>query len=685
MIIAQYKFDNIIADLIPTFNEGFTYTYEDIIEGNTTTRIINSEELPTSISFEGGLALLALEFLEIGGLTSLKKMFYGCNNVTHINTDNWNTSGITDISDMFFYCIKLTILNLTHWDVSNVTTMAGLFNGCKDLISVKLNNWDLSSCNQIQYMFYGCESLEEIDLSNWDVSHITSVNSLFYNCKQLSILNLTGWSLDSIELTENMFVNCSDLITIIMTDSDPDTINYVLSEIPSDDYTEAGAINIIALNVDTNQISVPSDLVESVTINQFTVLAKYKFNKNIDTVPVINNNASFEYVLDDIDNGDDTITRTVKTSSNIIITSLSFKDCTGLLEIYELNMTDLTTAFEMFSGCSSLTSIAIDKWLITNITNSDYMFYNCTSLQSIDLTKWYNDKIQSMAYMFYNCNNLTSLDVSNFDTSNVTNMRWMFAGCDQLTSLDVSNWDTSKVTNMVCMFDSCLELTSLDVSNWDTSNVTDMGFMFYGCYNLTSLDVSNFDTSNVTNMFAMFNDCKKITTIKGIESLNVKKVVNFAKMFDSCLELTSLDLSNWDTSNVTDIGGMFSDDNYTSLMKLKTLNLSNWKFKENIVMTNLFLNSINLDEITMNNSDYNSVNKVISQLPTRTEENPGVLDIQRVDNFSLIDLELAKSKYWNIYNKVNCKPKFISTNKKPGRIKHCKGRVCIITTYEIKI
>ena len=61
-----------------------------------------------------------------------------------------------------------------------------------------------------------------------------------------------------------------------------------------------------------------------------------------------------------------------------------------------------------------------------------------------------------------------------------------------------------------------------------------MTYMFNYCTSLTSLDVSNWDTSNVTSMYGMIKYC------------------------DS---LTSLDVSNWDTSNVTDMGYMFSNCN----------------------------------------------------------------------------------------------------------------------------
>ena len=57
-----------------------------------------------------------------------------------------------------------------------------------------------------------------------------------------------------------------------------------------------------------------------------------------------------------------------------------------------------------------------------------------------------------------------------------------------------------------------------------------MDYMFNNCSNLTSLDVSKFDTQNVTSMWTMFKGCSS---------------------------LTSLDLSNFDTQNVTNMYGMF--------------------------------------------------------------------------------------------------------------------------------
>ena len=52
----------------------------------------------------------------------------------------------------------------------------------------------------------------------------------------------------------------------------------------------------------------------------------------------------------------------------------------------------------------------------------------------------------------------------------------------------------------------------------------------------------------------------------------------------------------------------------------------------------------------MNNSDYNSVNKVIAQLPTRASDNLGVLSIAGVDDISQVNINDAKTKFWIIEN-----------------------------------
>ena len=40
-----------------------------------------------------------------------------------------------------------------------------------------------------------------------------------------------------------------------------------------------------------------------------------------------------------------------------------------------------------------------------------------------------------------------------------------------------------------------------------------MSYMFYYCSSLTSLDLSNFNTNNVTDMRSMFYNCSSLTSL----------------------------------------------------------------------------------------------------------------------------------------------------------------------------
>lgn len=82
-----------------------------------------------------------------------------------------------------------------------------------------------------------------------------------------------------------------------------------------------------------------------------------------------------------------------------------------------------------------------------------------------------------------------------------------------------------------------------------------MSGMFFGSKSKT-LDLSNFDTSNVTDMSCMFSDSQ--STSLDLSSFNTTSVVNMDYMFyDSHTD--SLDLSSFDTSSVISVGLMFND------------------------------------------------------------------------------------------------------------------------------
>ena len=86
--------------------------------------------------------------------------------------------------------------------------------------------------------------------------------------------------------------------------------------------------------------------------------------------------------------------------------------------------------------------------------------------------------------------------------------------------------------------------------------VTNMAWMFLNCSNITSLDMSNFNTSDVTTMRMTFGNCKGLTSLD-VSSFDTSKVKNMYSMFENCYHLTELDLSSFDTSKVENMRNMF--------------------------------------------------------------------------------------------------------------------------------
>ena len=116
--------------------------------------------------------------------------------------------------------------------------------------------------------------------------------------------------------------------------------------------------------------------------------------------------------------------------------------------------------------------------------------------------------------------------------------------------------------------------------------------------NILDMDLSNFDTSNVTNMGFMFLGMSNLTTLN-LSNFDTSKVTNMARMFVGMSNLTSLNLSNFDTSNVTNMGSMFS-----LMSSLTALNLSNFDTSKVTNMQAMFQGMSNLT--TLNLSSFNT-------------------------------------------------------------------------------
>ena len=67
--------------------------------------------------------------------------------------------------------------------------------------------------------------------------------------------------------------------------------------------------------------------------------------------------------------------------------------------------------------------------------------------------------------------------------------------------------------------------------------------MFNECSLLSSINLSNFNTNNVTDMSSMFKGCSSLNSIN-LSNFNTNNVTKMYGMFRCCSSLESIDLSN---------------------------------------------------------------------------------------------------------------------------------------------
>ena len=593
--------------------------------------------------------------------TNMSSMFYNCKLLTSLDVSNFNTSIVSDMHDMFCNCNNLAILDVSNFITSNAINMNGMFCNCTNLFSLDVGDfitsnvtnmgsmfynctnlasldvsWNTSKVDNMSYMFYNCKSLTELDVSNFNTRNVTTMNSMFYNCNNLTSLNVSNWDTDNVTTMNSMFNGCNKLTSLNISNFDIKKVidmNQMLYGCTSlqELYIESWVLNDITQNGvfslpigdDTKNEIYASAYFEvpngwALVYSNLYDIAIYTCN-TFGVLPTFNTTYT-EYSVEETNNGNGTYTTYIRTNDlDVMPTSISFNGKSSLLSVEKLNVTNVTTMKNMFSSCTSLTSIEGTKtWNTSKVTNMNSMFSSCTSLKTVDVSSWDTSKVTDMTGMFVSCRSLTDLDVSNWDTSKVTKLTNTFQGCTSLKSLDVSKWKTSNVTSMSSTFQTCNKFTSLDVSKWDTSKVTGMNTMFTGCSSLTSLDVSNFNTSKVTNMTYMFGSCAKLTSLD-LSNFNTSSVTNMSNMFTSCQNLTSLNLSGWETSSVTVMNNMFHDcKKLTNLEFAKNLDTSkvtnmNSMFKDCSGLTSLEgIKNWNTSSVTNMNEMFSNCNNVPS-------------------------------------------------------------------------
>ena len=182
-----------------------------------------------------------------------------------------------------------------------------------------------------------------------------------------------------------------------------------------------------------------------------------------------------------------------------------------------------------------------------------------------------------------------------------------------------------------CWFAGLPALEKIEnIERLKTENTLDMSMMFSGCVALTELDVSGFDTSNVTNMSGMFASTG--LTELDVSGFDTSNVINMSDMFHTCRSLTKLDVSGFDTSNVTDMSEMFG-----FCEGLTELDVSGFDTSNVTDMNNMFLMCTGLTKLDL--SSFKTINvtnmeTMFSNCSSLTELDVSGFDTSNVINMS---------------------------------------------------
>ena len=125
-----------------------------------------------------------------------------------------------------------------------------------------------------------------------------------------------------------------------------------------------------------------------------------------------------------------------------------------------------------------------------------------------------------------------------------------------------------------------------DINNitliWNNKPSGSYSYMFQNLINVTKIDMSEFDSSLINDMTYMFSGCKSLKELN-LNNLDTSSVTVMQSMFSGCNSLTSLNLSSFNTHLVTFMSSMFN-----GCSSLKYLNLHSFDIRNVNCICNMF-------------------------------------------------------------------------------------------------
>ena len=239
------------------------------------------------------------------------------------------------------------------------------------------------------------------------------------------------------------------------------------------------------------------------------------------------------------------------------------------------------------SNCNSCTykegtnekSIVADKESNENAINNGALMISGQDF-NLKLRQLYNPNLTAASGLF---NDITELRSSNtlkdttdkLDVSTPESKYRIWIWKEEGTVYYYTDAPSGIFLNADCqhMFTNLRGLRVIDVSKWNTS-IVENAYMMFGSCEVEELDLSGFNTSNMTNMGYMFSYTEKLKKLD-ISNFDTSKVTNMQGMFMGCFLLEELDLSHFKTSKITSMRYMFYQCESLKKLNIRGFDTSN--------------------------------------------------------------------------------------------------------------
>ena len=456
--------------------------------------------------------------------------------VNNIKTATIADDGVAPFSTAYwFYSFRnVDSIDLAKLDTSGTTNMSHMFESCKSSSPLPLKWLDTSKATNLSYMFSAARGFDSAALSALDTSSAEDLSHMFEYCTTIQSLSLKGFDTSKATDISSMFENCWSLESVDVS------------------------------SFDTRNVS-----------NMHGLFYKCKALKTIDIT-------SFD-------------------ASNVEDASCMFVDCGNLssLDMSHFNISKCGQLYRMFDGCSSLKELDLRSFNNLNLEGGEYdtmdnMFDGCSSLEKVSFSEnfvwiwimdsslphpnasnipgadgnWYaeSDGIgyaptaipSKKADTYYASKDLLPKAFAVFSADDGSLNFYKRAGVpsagDQFegkTATAVYTGIEEKPTSSQSPWrNNASKIKTATVVDNGIKPVSTAGWFASAYYNLVAADFTKLDTSNVTDISKMFLGCGLLTTVGDISNWNTSNVTNMAMLFyfDSKL---SVDCSNWNVSKVT--------------------------------------------------------------------------------------------------------------------------------------